>query len=111
MNYFPNIAIISGAGRNVGKTSLGQAIIERFSEQHPIISVKVSPHFHSATNSLVPKIINKEYHVYLEKSPEYNKDSSRLLKAGAQKSYYVQCTDDFVFNALNEINTPSAFFI
>jgi len=43
---YPNILLVSGNGRNSGKTTLACKIIERFSKDHEITGLKISPHFH-----------------------------------------------------------------
>ncbi len=114
MKVYPNILLISGTGRNVGKTTLGCVLIEHFSKAYEIISVKFSPHFHPLTDTLIPLEINDYFQLSIEKSIEGNKDSSRFLKAGASVSYYIQCYDMHALDALtriSELEYPNKLFV
>lgn len=90
----PNVLLISGSGRNTGKTTTACGIISEISGFNEVISIKVSPHFHPLTDSLkilmeIPGLVISE-----EKNGNSHKDSSRFLKAGASKSYYMQGSDE-----------------
>ena len=47
MKDFPNMLIVRGTGRNVGKTLSACNIIKQLAEKHNPVGVKISPHFHS----------------------------------------------------------------
>lgn len=87
-----NILLISGTGRDTGKTLLATKIIEKFSVMG-ITAIKVSPHFHSLQEQPLLLGIPKFFEVYEETNPIGQKDSSRMLKAGAIKVFYIQCND------------------
>jgi len=42
----PNILLITGNGKNVGKTTLSCRIIENQNNEYDFIAVKISTHFH-----------------------------------------------------------------
>lgn len=91
---FPNMLIVAGTGRNVGKTSFVCEIIERIASQQQVIAIKISPHFHQVSES--EKLVKRtnEYEIIEELASENSKDSSRMLKAGANRVFYVQTKTD-----------------
>jgi len=94
-----NIIIVSGTGQNVGKTTFVCLLINKF-KQNNIIGLKVSPHFHPLRNSDIVIEQNVNFQIILETETLTNKDSARMLKAGAAKVFYIQCTDDYLTSAL-----------
>lgn len=92
MNYRPDILIVAGAGRNVGKSTLICQLIEKFSGLHPI-AIKVSPHFHQQPEE------NQKYIIQQERDFYAHKDSSRFLRAGAHRVYFLQSLDDHLQDA------------
>jgi hypothetical protein len=98
-----NILLISGTGRNTGKTTLACRIITYFSKQLDITALKISPHYH--VTGLTPKqlVINEEYRIVKERDAESGKDSSRMLKAGARESIFIQCSDEYLLDAMNSL--------
>jgi hypothetical protein len=103
MMKFYNMILIAGAGRNVGKTNLACELIRHFSSALEVVGIKISPHFHqkSHENELVNQsdkfIISKEIHT------ESQKDSSRMLKAGAHKVYFIEADDKYVSDAFRVV--------
>ncbi len=91
--YFPNILLLSGTGRNVGKTTLACAIIKKF-RHLGIVAVKVSPHWHPQAKDSRVIFQDRQFFVMEEQEPNNPKDSSRMLRSGAQKVYYVQTRED-----------------
>lgn len=91
-----NVLLISGEGRNVGKTTLGCKLIRELSGKGRVTAVKISPHFHKLTDSL--DIIQESSSLIItqEKDPQSSKDSSRYLNAGASDVYYIQCQENAV---------------
>ncbi len=97
----PNLLLISGDGRNVGKTTLGCRIVKDLSDKTSVIAIKVSPHFHLLTDSLVVLMDTDSMVITRETDRNATKDSSRYLNAGASEVFYVQCKDDS-FGTLSE---------
>jgi hypothetical protein len=95
-----NILLISGSGRNVGKTSFICGVISGNVGQK-IIAVKITPHFHEPTPGLVDLSVNENYRVYRETDPDSGKDSSLFLKSGAEKVFYIQTTDQYLAEAFS----------
>ena len=87
---FPNLLLISGNGRNVGKTWLACRIIEKLSQHQKVTAIKISAHFHAVdVDSII--IQNERFIVCIEK--EINtKDTSLMLQAGAEKVYFIMAS-------------------
>ena len=102
----PNLIIIAGTGTKSGKTTIACRIIEQF-KHLGIAAIKISPHFHETTFGLKP--IAEEpggYAIYEETNSESNKDTSRMLEAGASCVYFAKVFDDrllFVFNKIKDL--------
>ena len=98
-----NFLIISGNGRDTGKTSFVCRVIAAHKNKYPITAIKISPHFHPDTDTSEAIIRNNNYNIYLETDPWSSKDSSRMISAGAQKVYYIEATDDTLPHAWNAL--------
>jgi len=91
---------ICGAGRNVGKTYLGESIISHFSPKNNVISVKISKFKHKNHENDCLKLLQKtKYYTIWQELEHSNKDSGRYLKAGAKVSYYIECDDVHLLDA------------
>lgn len=110
----PSMLMIGGSHRNVGKTTLICAIIRKFASSAPIIGLKVtsiSPgqeNFHGHHE----QPLSENFHIFEETDIASAKDTSKMLKAGAQKVYFVQSTDeqmpmamDALFKLVGQHNT------
>ncbi len=84
----PNMIIVSGDGRNVGKTFFTCSAIKHFSRQQQVLAVKTSSHFHETFRK--EQVINEgaDYKIIQETSIN-QKDSSRMLQAGAHESFFI----------------------
>jgi molybdopterin-guanine dinucleotide biosynthesis protein A len=89
----PYLLMIAGTGRKVGKTTLACNLIKHFSQSQDVVGIKISPHMHEQVDG--QKIIaqSSDYLILEETSPDSEKDSSRMLNAGASKVYYLQTKD------------------
>jgi hypothetical protein len=101
--HFPNLLLIAGTGTKSGKTTMACRIIEQF--RHVGISaIKITPHFHETTSGLITIEEESDRHaIYEETKSESNKDTSRMLQAGASHVYFAKVFDDrllFVFNKI-----------
>ena len=93
MEFFGNFLIISGNGRNVGKTFFACRIIEFLSQNHAVTAVKISPHFHQISeNSDI--LINSEQFVVINETEISHKDSSLFFQSGAAKVFYVMANPE-----------------
>lgn len=101
MNTWSNMLLVAGTGRNVGKTTFVCRLIEQISNQQAIIAIKVSPHIHDNDVSHCKIIHKTEGLIIVEETSVYsNKDSSRMLAAGAQKVFYIQSNGDALSKAV-----------
>jgi hypothetical protein len=103
MKSFPNILLVMGTGRNVGKTVSACNLIQNLSESHQTIGVKISPHFHELDSDL-KYIYKSEELVIVEEQNITQKDSSRMLQAGAEKVFYVQAKNEKLEEAFNMVS-------
>ena len=97
LNY-PQMLIVAGTGQNVGKTSLACALIEQVSLQNNVIGIKISPHFHEISSSGKLIMKSENFEIVEELNDYGHKDSSRMLKAGAKRVFYVQTKKDDILN-------------
>lgn len=90
---YPNILLLSGTGRNVGKTTFVCQLLRYFSKID-IVTVKVSPHWHTTQQG--EKILFEDQRLMLmrENNIESYKDTSRMLRCGAKEVFYLQYTDE-----------------
>jgi hypothetical protein len=99
---FPNLLLIAGTGNKSGKTTLACRIIEQFRDLE-IVGIKITPHFHETTPGLILLSERKGYSLYEETNTEINKDTSRMLKAGAIRVFFAKVSDSTLLRAFNEI--------
>ena len=97
---FNNVINVCGAGRNVGKTYLGESIIAHFSNQQDIIAIKISKYKHRASDKAgLHKLLESTNYTIWQELDFTPKDSGRYLKAGAKASYYIECDDAHLLDA------------
>jgi hypothetical protein len=82
--------LIAGSGRNVGKTTLMCSIIENISVKQEVTAVKISKHLHSLTTK--QKVVFEQPGLLIAEELDLisSKDSSRYLRAGAKRSFFIQ---------------------
>jgi hypothetical protein len=88
------LIVVGGTGRNVGKTEFVCQLIERISDQFPVYALKVSAIFpdekifhgtHSGGETTLQ--------LFEETKRTTEKDTSRMLRAGASRVFYLQSDD------------------
>ena len=101
INKLNNWLLIAGNGRNTGKTSLACLFIENIKSKTTVFAIKIAPHFHDLNGE--SHILFKQTGITISEEVEKEglKDSSRFLKSGAQKVFYVQCEDEQLQVALD----------
>lgn len=94
--YYPNILLIAGSGRNIGKTTLAESIVKKYSAQYNIIGLKVSSVYADEGQLHGKKHIHIEDGFVIREETDRSgiKDTSRLLLAGASRAFYVQAKDN-----------------
>lgn len=98
----PNFLIISGNGRNTGKTSFVCELIRKTSKIYPVTAIKVSPHHHDRQTQIAVHE-GAGFGIWEEQREDGIKDSSRMLLSGAGKVYYIEAKDDSLANALDQL--------
>lgn len=98
------IILIGGSGQNVGKTYLSELLVKTISKSNPINTLKISSHKHPTTDGL--KIVNTGigWTLFEECDLSGTKDSQRLLRAGATKSYYATVEKEQLQQFINELD-------
>ncbi len=103
MKHLPNLLVVGGTGRNLGKTTLVEMLIEQFHEKAGLIALKTSmllpgeEYLHGHHKLIEPD----KFELLEEKDPSGNKDSQRYLKAGATKSYFLSTGENAVNRAMD----------
>lgn len=100
LKKLPNLLIIAGTGRNSGKTTLACSLISRFS-CHKVTAVKISPHKHDQSTGSVLTGSGEGFEIFREFSETGNKDTARMLAAGATGAYYIFADDKSVCRAFD----------
>ena len=93
MIEWPNLLIISGTSRNVGKTTFACKLINQIAKENTVTAIKVTPHFHELGYSANILYKSDELVISQEMDADIPKDSSKMLNAGASKVYYIQGDD------------------
>ena len=88
--------LVSGSGRNCGKTTVVCNIIGQLKKEGQVIGLKITPHFH--TTGINQQIVKEGvgYKIFRETDVSSGKDSSRMLQAGSSEVYLIQCTDIYL---------------
>lgn len=97
----PNLLLIAGNGRNVGKTFVACRLIRELSKHYPVTAVKISSHFHDYNIDDV--VVKDENYVILKEKQITTKDSSRMLQSGAKQVYFIMATQEHLKQAFEEI--------
>lgn len=99
----PQILLISGSGRNCGKTSLACALIKQVSASNDVVALKISPHFHQLSEKQELIFGDEKIKIYRETEKKSGKDSARMLQAGACESIYLQSEDNYLLDAWEKL--------
>jgi hypothetical protein len=102
MLNIPNMVMIGGNSRNTGKTSMVCSIISQLSATHEVIGLKVTS-IRPSENDLHGNH-NEEfsscYRIFEELNHDSTKDTSRMLRAGANRVYYIRVEDKYCEQAI-----------
>lgn len=106
-NSYPNILLVAGTGRKIGKTSLICKIIEKFKDQVPVIAIKLTPHLHTnSENAILETALYQcpDFRIFKEESNS-PKDSGRYFNSGANKVFYIESQPITVVDAFYKTMT------
>jgi hypothetical protein len=99
MQILSKAIFISGTAQNVGKTTLACQLIQQNKAEN-WIAIKISPHKHPFSNGTNFIYSSDDFTLIEEISFTSSKDSSRMLNAGASRSFFVVCEDRFISSAI-----------
>jgi len=102
MISMPNLIIIGGSSRNVGKTSLCLDLISRYAQDLEITGLKISTikpddAIHHGTHDIT--LNGRNYRILEEQQTGGNKDTARMLKAGAKRAFYIESLEEHMGEA------------
>lgn len=97
--YCPRLLIISGSGKNAGKTTLISSLIRSMKHHSKIVAIKISPHFHPVNYEKCLFHEPDQFTIYEEHSLFPENDSSKMKHSGAFQVFYIQAMDQFVGEA------------
>lgn len=103
------LLIIAGSGRKSGKTTLVLKIISKFSAKSPILGLKVctkkvgDDQYHGNHETIAAN----SYSIYKESDPSLDKDTAKMLKAGAINSYLILSDVSKVIDSYMAIQTSA----
>lgn len=95
MIKYKQLLVVGGTSRDVGKTEFICQLIRRISAFFPVYALKVSAIYpdeelYHGTHTAK----EKNSHLFEETRLSTNKDTSRMLRAGAQKVFYLRSNDE-----------------
>lgn len=103
MKNYPNILLIGGATRNVGKTTFTKAVIKHFATQHSIIGLKIKTlrkgdeHHHGKGRHQ----LDGDFLV-VEESFSSEEDTGKMFDAGAKQVFHIKAKEDSLESAFQE---------
>jgi len=118
MLKIPGMLLIGAAGRNVGKTELACSLIRRYSETCDVIGIKVTTIVkkggecpRGGEGCGVCSSLQGNYLITEEIEPPEEKDTARMLRAGASKVYWLRVMKTHLeegLEALRKLLTPES---
>ncbi|KAF0195997.1 MAG: hypothetical protein FD166_2724 [Bacteroidetes bacterium] len=100
----PNLIIIGGSSRNVGKTSLALKLIEQLAPLEKVTGLKVTSlrpgedTYHGDHDNLQ----KNNFGIREELDRETSKDTSRMLRAGAERVFFIESPDHLLESAFHD---------
>lgn len=98
----PEMIMIGGNSRNSGKTTMACNCISKLSASHEVVGLKVTSvrpgeeDLHGKHN----EDFSAGFAIFEELNPDSNKDTSKMLKAGAAHVYYIRAEENFTKQAI-----------
>ncbi len=96
-----SLLLITGSKRNIGKTTLACRVINLHSKETDLTAIKISSHFHENTPGLKLLAKTENFILFKELNRNTNKDSSRMLNAGAKHAFYFEVKKGKIKQAFN----------
>ena len=98
---YPNLLLIAGNGRNVGKTYFACQLIKSLSKYAGITAIKITSHIHDHKAEDV--LIADDNYLILQEKQNTGKDSSLMLQAGAEKVFFVMAAPEYLPEAFEHL--------
>lgn len=98
---YPNLLLVAGTGRNSGKTSFVCRICETWNHALPLVCIKISNHIHLQAGTKLLYALTG-FTIYEETQVSTDKDTERMLKAGASKVLFIEADREYVFPAFQK---------
>lgn len=108
MRSYPNMVMIGAAGRNVGKTEYACELIRRYVSSHLICGVKITPV--EKRDGACPRggmgcgecgALKENYCITEECLADTDKDTVRMLRAGAQRVFWLRVMQEHLEEGVN----------
>jgi hypothetical protein len=99
--YMPNLLLIAGNGRNVGKTYFACTIIKQLALVSEVIGIKISSHRHPVKKEDI--LLENERFCIVEEKQNSTKDSSLFLQAGAKRVLFIMAAQPHLEEAFLKI--------
>lgn len=97
------LLIVGGTARNVGKTEFICRVIGKISSHHTVVALKVSAIFPDEGIYHGDHSGEQENQCLFEETRfDTAKDTSRMLKAGAERVFYLRSEDSGIFEAFTQ---------
>lgn len=96
--YLPNLLLISGSGRKVGKTWLACNLIRKWKNHVPVVAIKISRHRHDPAYRM-KQLVSGEGFVIWEEFAGSWKDTGKFFDAGAYPVLFVEADTKYLFDA------------
>jgi hypothetical protein len=102
MIYLPNLLLIAGNGRNIGKSTFACAVIEKFSNETSVFGLKVTTIYpeEDAFHTKKKEQLLQPFDIFEESITNSTKDTARMLKAGANRAFYIRSFDENIEQAM-----------
>jgi uridine kinase len=102
MIALPEMVMIGGNSRNSGKTTLACSIIKKLSATHEVIGLKVTSirAGEDSKHGNHDQELFSDYTIFEELDSKADKDTSKMLRAGAKHVYYIRVADNFIEKAV-----------
>lgn len=97
-----NLLMVAGTRRNSGKTSFVCKVCESWKSDQPLVCIKISNHIHIEEGISALYISNK-FNIYEETNTASDKDTSRMLQAGASHVFFIEAEREFTCEAFQKV--------
>jgi hypothetical protein len=98
---YNNLLLVAGTGRNSGKTSFVCRICEEWDISLPLVCIKISNHIHVQEGTRCV-FSGDQFTIYEETQSITDKDTDRMLRAGASKVLFIEADREFVYPAFRK---------